>query len=307
VPITVEGPLAACLGNERTRNSSSLSSTPTTAPRWRSARLSPISVDLDGPGAPEDQTTAPLVLEDENPLSGRQGHVVSWRVGARHLLEIPVACDAPRSEHGPPALPRSLPRATTPRSGRAPGSPRPRIGKARPPGDGPAGSRRLEAVRASRGSSSGSRTKTAHPQLYQEREMARHERLAVNASVEIFFAEPHHRFEQPPKKACSGALCRQVAQQRTSSRWPPSDLDAIVTPSTRCAGGSITGHSSRARQSWCRCIEPGSSPGHGHGRARATGIGDEATVRAGKGLHRLLTGAARASLAPGSASGCSSG
>jgi len=42
----------------------------------------------------------------------------------------------------------------------------------------------------------------------QGREMARHTELAVKPSIEIFFAEPHHRWQRPSKKAFNGLLRR---------------------------------------------------------------------------------------------------
>jgi len=57
---------------------------------------------------------------------------------------------------------------------------------------------------SSPGSSRESLAKTAHPHLEQGREMARHEELSVKLSIEIFVAEPHHRFERPSKTAFNG-------------------------------------------------------------------------------------------------------
>jgi IS30 family transposase len=67
-----------------------------------------------------------------------------------------------------------------------------------------AGSHATRLLSSSPVSSRESLAKTAHPHLEQGREMARHAELSVKPSIDIFVAEPHHRFERPSKKAFNG-------------------------------------------------------------------------------------------------------
>jgi len=75
----------------------------------------------------------------------------------------------------------------------------------------------------------------------QGREMARHAELASIAGIEIFFAEPHHRWQRPSNEAFNGLLRRYVARERTSPSTARPTSMRSVTASTRCPDGSTTG------------------------------------------------------------------
>jgi len=61
----------------------------------------------------------------------------------------------------------------------------------------------------------------------QGREMARHAELAVKPRIEIFFAEPHHRWQRPSNEAFNGLVRRYVAKGTNLAVYSQSDLDAI--------------------------------------------------------------------------------
>jgi IS30 family transposase len=61
----------------------------------------------------------------------------------------------------------------------------------------------------------------------QGREMARHAELAVNARIEIFFAEPHHPWQRPSNEAFNGLVRRYVGKGTNLAVYSQSDLDAI--------------------------------------------------------------------------------
>jgi len=50
----------------------------------------------------------------------------------------------------------------------------------------------------------------------QGREMARRAELSVKPSIEIFFAEPHHRFERPRRRPSTAFFAARSPRARTS-------------------------------------------------------------------------------------------
>jgi IS30 family transposase len=57
--------------------------------------------------------------------------------------------------------------------------------------------------------------------------MARHAELSVKPRIDIFFAEPHHRWQRPSNEAFNGLLRRYVAKGTNLAVYSQSDLDAI--------------------------------------------------------------------------------